>query len=774
MNQQQGTGVPTVSDSEGSVRAPHGTVTFLFTDVEGSTALVRRLRDEYGTLLATHHRLLREAFAARGGHEVDTQGDAFFVAFPRARDALEAAAAGQRALAREDWPPEATVRVRMGIHTAEPGLAENGYHGLGVVRGARICSAAHGGQVLVSGVTHGLVDEDELEELHFRDLGSHRLKGLDHPEHLFQLVVEGLPESFPPLRTTAAIRKVAGREIELAAAAQAAIAGGEPAREGLDFRILGPLEAFKDGRPLELGGQKQRGLLALLLLEEGRVVATDRLIDSLWGEHPPRTAATSLQNFVSQLRKLLGPDTIRTKPPGYVLRIEPGRLDLHRFTVLVEQAREAPDPVTRATLLRAALAVWRDAPLADFVYEAFAQNEIGRLEDLRLVALEQRIDADLELERHADVIAELETLVRQYPMRERLRGQLMVALYRAGRQADALQAYQEARRAMVGELGIEPSPALQELHASILRQDLRVAGSSQRRSGEDHVRDVAREMLAGRLIPVMGDDVSALTEQLVRQFEVPDPSPHLPHVSQYVAVMRGAGPLYDALHDQFAHPGVPTAAHRFFASLAPILRAQGAPHQLLLTTSYGLGLEQAFVDAGEEFDVVAYIADGRERGKFCHVMSTGDAQIIHEPNTYAQLSLERRTVILRLHGHVDRGPERMFESFVVTEDDYIHYLGTGELTSVVPVSLVAKLRRSHFLFLGYVLRDWNLRVVLHRLWGDQRVNYRSWAVQEEPIPLEEGFWRQRDVAVVHRPVDEYVEALAGAIDALRPLEEVDS
>jgi DNA-binding SARP family transcriptional activator len=551
-------------------------------------------------------------------------------------------------------------------------------------------------------------------------------------------------------------------------------AEGRGVDAGLEFRILGPLEVVKDGRPLELGGQKQRALLAMLLLEEGRVVATDRLIDSLWGEHPPRTAATSLQNFVSQLRKLVGQQTIQTKPPGYVLRLEPGRLDLDRFSALVDRARDVADPASRAALLREALAIWRDAPLADFVYEAFAQSEIGRLEELRLVALERRIDAELELDRHAEVIAELEMLVRQYPLRERFRGQLMVALYRSGRQADALQAYQEARRAMVGELGIEPSPALQELHASILRQDLRIAGSQPARAGEDHVRDVARELLAGRLIPVIGDDVSALTEQLMRQFEVPETSSHLPHVSQYVAVMRGAGPLYDALHDQFAQPGTPTPSHRFFASLPPILRAQGSPCQLLLTTSYGLGLEQAFVEAGEEFDVVAYVADGRDRGKFCHVTSSGEAHVIDEPNTYAQLSLEQRTVILRLHGHVDPRPERTFESFVVTEDDYIHYLGNGELTSVVPVSLVAKLRRSHFLFLGYVLRDWNLRVVLHRLWGDQRVNYRSWAVHEEPIPLEEAFWRQRDVAVVHRTVDEYVEALGGAIDALRPLEEVDS
>jgi DNA-binding SARP family transcriptional activator/class 3 adenylate cyclase len=753
-----------------SAGVPRGTVTFLFTDVEGSTALVRRLRDDYGTLLATHHCLLREAFACRGGHEVDTQGDAFFVAFRRARDAVEAAAAAQRAIAGEEWPDEVSVKVRIGIHTAEPGLAENGYHGLGVVRGARICSAGHGGQILLSEATRGLVDEDELEGLGFRDLGAHRLKGLEHPEHLFQLVVDGLPEQFPPLRTAAAVRTVAGREVELAAAAQAAIVGLAGVQQGLEFRILGPLEAFKDGQPLELGGQKQRALLAVFLLEAGRVIPTDRLIDALWGEHPPRTAGTSLQNFISQLRKLLGPEAIQTRPPGYLLRVEPGSLDLQRFTALTAQARDASDAAVRAALLRQALDIWRGAPLADFVYEAFAQGEIGRLEELRLVALEQRIDADLELERHADVVGELETLVRQYPLREHLRGQLMLALYRAGRQGDALQAYQEARKALVGELGIEPSPTLQELHASILRQDARLASSSQPRAGEDHVGDVARELLAGRLVPVIGDDVSALTEQLVRQFEVPAGSSHLPHVSQYVAVMRGPGPLYDAMHDEFAQPGEPSAVHRFFASLPPLLRERGGPHQLVVTTSYGLALEQAFVDAGEEFDIVAYIADGRDRGKFCHVMSTGEAHVIDEPNTYGQLSLEQRTVILRLHGHVDHGPEGAFESFVVTEDDYIHYLGNGELTSVVPVSLVAKLRRSHFLFLGYVLRDWNLRIVLHRLWGDYRVSYRSWAVHDDAVPLEEAFWRQRDVAVVNRSPEEYVEALAGAIGALRPVE----
>src|SRR5437762_10612095 len=153
-----------------------------------------------------------------------------------------------------------------------------------------------------------------------------------------------------------------------------------------EFRILGPLEVSVGGEPLPLTGQKQRALLALLLLDANRVVSTDRLVDALWGEQPPRTAATSLQNFVSQLRKLLGSDVLVTKPPGYQLRISPRQLDLDRFVQLVEEARAEDSAVERAEKLRRALAIWRGPPLADLGFEAFAQQEIGRLEELRLAA----------------------------------------------------------------------------------------------------------------------------------------------------------------------------------------------------------------------------------------------------------------------------------------------------------------------------------------------------------------------------------------------------
>ncbi|HSD80436.1 MAG TPA: adenylate/guanylate cyclase domain-containing protein, partial [Solirubrobacteraceae bacterium] len=194
---------------------PSGTVTLLFTDIEGSTQLLKQLRDGYGEVLADHRRLLRAAFDAHGGREIDTQGDAFFVAFPRAKDAVAAAVEAQTALAAHDWPDGAQVRVRMGIHTGEPALGDEGYHGLGLHRGARICSAGHGGQILLSNVTRGLVEDELIDGVELLDLGERRLKDIDRPERLAQVVYPGMPASFPPLKTTADT-PFEGREEELA------------------------------------------------------------------------------------------------------------------------------------------------------------------------------------------------------------------------------------------------------------------------------------------------------------------------------------------------------------------------------------------------------------------------------------------------------------------------------------------------------------------------------------------------------------------------------
>ena len=224
------------------------------------------------------------------------------------------------------------------------------------------------------------------------------------------------------------------------------------------YRLLGPLEVSDGDRPLALGEGRQRSVLTLLLLHRNEAVSSDRLIDALWGDRPPATAAKVLQNHIAQLRRALEDregQRLLTRGRSYVLEVADGELDLDRFERLVDEgggALASDRPADAAALLREALALWRGPPLADVAYEAFAQAEIARLEERRSAALEQRIDADLALGRHAELVAELEGLVAEHPLRERLRAQLMVALYRCGRQADALEAYRRgaaraARRA---------------------------------------------------------------------------------------------------------------------------------------------------------------------------------------------------------------------------------------------------------------------------------------------------------------------------------------
>jgi DNA-binding SARP family transcriptional activator len=243
----------------------------------------------------------------------------------------------------------------------------------------------------------------------------------------------------------------------------------------LEFRILGPLEVVGEKGPIRLGGPKQRATLAILLLSANRVVSIDRLAEDLYAGAPPVTAVTQVQRQVSDLRKAFGSaEVIETRSPGYLIPISAEQLDLDRFERTTEEAGRAlagGDARAAADLLRNALALWRGAPLADLAYEPFAQSAIDRLEEIRLAALEQRIEADLALGRHAALIGELEQLVFDQPLRERSRAQLMLALYRSGRQAEALDVYRRTRAALVDEFGIEPSPALHELERAILGQD---------------------------------------------------------------------------------------------------------------------------------------------------------------------------------------------------------------------------------------------------------------------------------------------------------------
>jgi DNA-binding SARP family transcriptional activator len=539
-----------------------------------------------------------------------------------------------------------------------------------------------------------------------------------------------------------------------------------------EFRILGPLEVVAEHGTVSLS-PKQRALVALLLLHAGETLTTDRLVDDLWSGHPPKTATTSLWNLVTQVRKLLPPDVLVTKPAGYALLVGDHVFDLRRFEELLAEARRV-EGGRRSELLRRALEQWRGPALADLAFESFATGEIERLNELRLQTLEERIDADLEGGLGGELVAELEQLVRQHPLRERLRGQLMLALYRSGRQAEALQAYLNARRVLVDELGIEPGPALQRLYRSILRQEVSLERVQPAHVADDHLADVVAAALAGRLVLVLGagvdrsasDDGSGLpgpaemAAQLVQRFECPpEHARELPHVAEYVALTKGVGPLYDEIHQLFDCEYESGAVHRALTELALAVQTREAPRLLAITTSFHELLEHALRAVGCDTEVVSYLAMGRHQGKFLHSTADGHAVVVDAPYAYTDISLERHTVVLKIHGGVDRRPGREWESFVISEDDHIGHFADIDLAAALPVTLAARLRRSHFLFLGYPLQEWNLRVFLHRVWGREKVLYRSWAIAHEPDAIDRELWRQRGIDIFDAPLPEYLGRL---------------
>jgi DNA-binding SARP family transcriptional activator len=537
----------------------------------------------------------------------------------------------------------------------------------------------------------------------------------------------------------------------------------------LDFRILGRLEVTRDGAPVELAGQRALAALAVLLLEANHVVPSERIVDALWGEEPPATAATALRNTISQLRKAFGNDAIETRPPGYVLLVDDDAFDLARVERRIASAQHAT-PANRSRLLREALAEFRGPPLQELPYLSALQSELRRLEELQLLLEEDVIDAELDGGADAQLIPRIEALIARRPQRERLRGQLMLALYRSGRQSEALQAYHDTRRVLADELGLEPGPALKRLHGSILRQEVelepaRTPASTGNRPTDAHLSEVVDALLGGRLVPVLAPTADLAPELAARFGYPPGEVLETSRVSQYAATMRGYGPLHDELRAA-AERGEPTAVHRFFASLPPLLRERGLPHQLLVTTDYDGALERAFADAGEEVDVVAYLAGGPNRGKFCHIAADGTVRVIDAPGEYAaELSLERRTVIIRVRGRSDSSAEREWESFVVTEDDHLDYLRRADVTGGLPVGLAATLRRSHLLFLGYAVRDWCLRLVLSRICTETPLAYRSWAVAPEPGPTEAELWRPVGVELLHARLEPYLDTLARTIAA---------
>jgi hypothetical protein len=254
-----------------------------------------------------------------------------------------------------------------------------------------------------------------------------------------------------------------------------------------------------------------------------------------------------------------------------------------------------------------------------------------------------------------------------------------------------------------------------------------------------------------------------LARYLAEHFDYPsEDSLDLGRVSEYAVVLNGSGPLYDRLRELFDADYPITRLHRFLAGVPAALTLAGHDRrgQLVVTTNYDDALERALADQGERFDVVSYLADGEHRGRFVHFPPDGEARVIERPNEYTGLDPDERTVILKMHGAIDRAdPEGRWDSYVITEDHYIEYLANTDVSNLVPVTLAAKLRRSHFLFLGYALRDWNLRVILHRIWGAQKLRYKSWAIQRDPEPIDREFWELRGVDVLDAELSEYVDGL---------------
>lgn len=315
--------------------------------------------------------------------------------------------------------------------------------------------------------------------------------------------------------------------------------------------------------------------------------------------------------------------------------------------------------------------------------------------------------------------------------------------------------------------------------------DLRVSDQHQNKpSGETletHFATVTNAVLNGRLIPFLGAGVNLcgnpkagnwqlgqrlpsgteLSELLAKKLGYPAADAQdLARVTQYIAVMSGSGPLYGELRSVFDCDYSPTTAHQFLAALPGLFRAKGLPpkFQLIVTTNYDDVLERAFRAANEPFDLVSYVAVGEDRGKFIHWTTKGEMRLIEKPNEYREVTAEQCTVIVKIHGAIDRAnPDR--DSFVITEDDYIDYLTRTDISNLLPITIAAKLRRSNFLFLGYGLRDWNLRVILHRIWGERRLTYKSWAIQVAPQPIDMELWRKRDVDILDLHMDDYLAQL---------------
>jgi hypothetical protein len=302
----------------------------------------------------------------------------------------------------------------------------------------------------------------------------------------------------------------------------------------------------------------------------------------------------------------------------------------------------------------------------------------------------------------------------------------------------------------------------------------------------DVYRFIAKRLLKGRVVPVLGAGVNLCERPPDASFQKGHFLPSgqelamalaadfptiktrdLAQVAQYIAAVAGQGPLYDELHDVFDADYPPTRLHRFLARLSRLTRARNNQCMLFVTTNYDDSLERAFVEEGEPYELVTYIAEGKDRGRFRHFRSDGKMIVIDRPNKYNDLRLDRSPVIAKMHGAVDR--QNRLDSFVITEDHYIDYLTRADVGGLFPVNLGKKMMTSHFLFLGYSLRDWNLRVMLYRLWGEQQgKEFKSWAIQPDPNPIDQFAWDERGVDILPVGCADFLDAIEAEIEGSPP------
>jgi DNA-binding SARP family transcriptional activator/class 3 adenylate cyclase len=452
---------------------PTGTVTLLFSDIEGSTRLLERLGQRYGEVLAQHRQLLRAAFRAQGAHEVEVQGDAFFVAFERAVDAVVAAAAAQRALAEHQWPDGAAPRVRMGLHTGEPTVTGGGYVGLDVHRAARLCALGHGGQVLLSRTTRDLVEDERPEGLSLRDLGEHRLKDLRRAEHVFQLVIAGLPADFPALDTApapSARNLSSGTRVAFEEQATAAIS--EPSPPDIQAYLLGGFRVVSRGHQVPDDAwrrRKARQLFKLLLTRSRRRLTKDEAMELLWPESDPEAAAINLRSVVHAIRRAF--ETSRLPGSADALIVDRDSIglapnlgiwvDADAFEQALAQAQHAADPLP---LFQEANALYTGDYLPEDVYEEWTTE---RREALKRAWAGLQLDLAKRLEQEDDLEAAVtayERLLQTDPCDERAAQELIRVHGQRGRRSDALRVYQRLVESLRADLAVEPSEKTVQLY----------------------------------------------------------------------------------------------------------------------------------------------------------------------------------------------------------------------------------------------------------------------------------------------------------------------